>query len=728
MKAEDFLSQSEAEAFIGDISQTEEGAMLRASPEQLSERQKRAADEKLFETGKKIFPVLGGFTDLFRSGNVPLSVRAGESIKITPEGKAGYLQSLYPDVLAERSPLSGTAEGQRTRGVVGDNRRISIYDPAVGQYQPFNKPGFDTGDIAGLAGPAVSIAPNIAAGLLGPYGQNPLVQGGAGMVGEGLLQAGSAMLPGQESLSPGQRAMRVGIRGATDTALMFGFNKIVQGIDFLRPSNILRRRMVKALPTEEAKEGIRLSGEMKRVGGTGFSPARETLDPEIIKLENTASMSTRGQTLGKVQYNKEISSLQKYLDDTMDRIESSGTPSYASSKGEALGHALERTFKNLTGKLKQSRNATWNHLINKADEVSGGGAVLIPENLFNNVKEVIAREGSPFYSGETARILRNAGLLKKGLKGEEVIDYAVPLTIKQIQNLNKNLGAIKGQQSSQVAKEWKRALMNDIENAKAASPGTPAAQALDLLKEARAKYTMDSANLENVTYSAIAKVAKLDKPLNKVDAIPEAIANKISSDSLSPSELAYLKKVASQEPDIWNKIRRYVIEKPYQESVDSAMKGAPPGMTAKFDPKKYLDNYIGGEKFDILFPKGDPLRQSVLDGLEIARRLGEPIRQTGSAAHAPAQQVSETLGVVGGIFSGHLESAAIFGPRMFGKYATGPFLANAMLDPKNAQLIKTLKITKPGTQQFIRASALLSESLMRQTKEYEVSKKLEEQE
>jgi len=713
---------------IRSISLTEEGGMLTATPKQLQERESRKFREALGKIGETVFPVLGKIANV-QKGNVPLSTRLGESLKITPEGKSGFLRSQHPDILATQSPLSGVAEGQRISGVRGDNKRISVYDKDVGEYLPLNKPGFDVGDIAGLGGTAVQVAPNIAAGMT-PYGQNPLVQGGAGMAGEGLLQFISSQLPGQENLTTTERASRIGSRGLLDTILTAGINQGYKAVDFLRPNNIVSRRYIKSQASnidDIAKEGSRLSTEMERVGGRGLSLGRETLDPELIKMENAALQSTKGQLLGKQQYNSEIKSLVSHIDDTMSRIEKSGTPSFTSSKGEALGASLENSFRNLTGRLRSARNDNWNKLIGNAEKISGNNPVLLPDTLYAQVKETIAREGSPFYTGEAAKVLRNAGLLKKGLNGEfTVFDSTAPLTIRQIKNLEKSLTAIKGKQSYQVAKEWKKALMSDIDNAQFASPNTPSAKALEVLKEARARYSIDSTNIDNVVYSTIGRAAKINSPLSKIDAIPEEIADKILSNKFKPSELSYLSKVLKNEPDLWNKVRRYTLEKPYQEAIDSAVRSGPPGLAIKFDPKKYMDGYMGQEKFDLLFPKGDPIRQAVLDGIEIARRLGEPVRQVGASAHAPSQQASEIFGILGGIGSGHAASAGIFGPRYAAKYMTGPILAKVMLDPKNAKIVRTIKTTKPGTIQFTRASALFIEALIREAPEHDVAKSLQE--
>lgn len=168
--------------------------------------------------------------------------RSQLGIKITPQGKVGFLKTL-PNVMDARM-----VEGEPQITTDGKTwKRVDV-------------PGMEWGDFADLTGIALEALPELITGFVTA---NPIAAAAAGAGGSVLRQAVSAALPGEEELGIGERVGMVGTNAALAGGTQYGINKLM-------PQNAIARG------ARSADDMARAGREFSEQAGIDLSIAQTT--------------------------------------------------------------------------------------------------------------------------------------------------------------------------------------------------------------------------------------------------------------------------------------------------------------------------------------------------------------------------------------------------------------------------------------------------------------------
>lgn len=485
--------------------------------------------------------------------------RAGASIKLTQEGKVGFLNKTFGpgNVFTDR-------EGE-----------IFIRDPNdPSRFIPFDESGFSVKDItADVAGPAMQVAPMLAA--------SPTVvgQAAAGAVGAAARQGVSALLPGDEGLSLPERALDVGIAAGTAAASQGVVNAGAKVFDTVR--NFMSTRAVKATQTPIARKGRRLTEET----GIPLTVGEETGSRAILTAESIArqNIATVDEFFAfhQNQLRTSLDKLRGALDD-ISPVKGSFT----------VGTRITGAFDDATTQALAMRRNQATVDFGEVARLTNGRGVLTPSALSDEIDKVIRQFNIPGAGDAAQSIVNKARQLKKTLlKPDSQTGEIDRLTAEQTNRLLQIYTRAQGgtgvifkdmdkAQSKLIAGRLKDALLQDLDETVTA--GGFQGEALSALKAARDNYRLNSAAIKEIGDSVLARL------IGNRTTSPEAIAEKVAT-KLKPSEIADVMQVVERiDPGAANAIRRSMIE----TAIDAARTA--PSQTnigaVKFSSSQFLSN------------------------------------------------------------------------------------------------------------------------------------------
>ena len=469
--------------------------------------------------------------------------RAGASIKMTQEGKVSFLEAVLGagNVFTDRDGAIMIRNPKNPREIVPfDEEAVTLLDFT-----------------ADLAGPAIEVAPMLAAGT------NPLTVAGAAAAGNITRQGVSALLPGEDRMSILDRAQSAATTAAFAGTAQGVFNVGAKVVDALTPGNIVARSVNKALETPTGQKGTRL----KEQTGIPLTLGEETGSRGILMVEGLASRMISAADEFFAFRQAQLRAAAVKLTETLDGV--------GAKFGDfEVGKAIIGAFDDAVAKARGIRRVQAELEFGELHKVSGGAPIIKPNNLVTEIDRIIKEFDLPGAGDAAQALVNKAKRLKDTLlapKVEAPAGAVAPET-RVIQGLSGDKSnrllqvytAAQGgrgvlfkemdkQQSKFIAGRLKDAFLRDIDDAVAA--GGQSAEVANALKVARDNYKANSAAINELGDSTLSRL------IGNRTTSPEAIAEKFAT-KLAPSEVAAsMAIIERQAPEAAQAIRRLFVEK-----------------------------------------------------------------------------------------------------------------------------------------------------------------------
>lgn len=576
----------------------------------------------------------------------PMGARAGASIKMTPHGQLGFYQDRF-----------GKAN------VVNTEQGIYIIDPKSKMAYPADSPELNMKDLADFGGEGLQTAPTLfSAG-------NPVAVGALAAAGNAGRQAISSMLPGDDQMDLGDRAASVGVDAALGGAAQFGVNKLVGGLNAVRPRNI----GASVIGAAENKPFAGIGRAVENESGVVFTPGQRTGSRTLLTVEG---MLRRNPASADVMFQGDIGQLEKslgYLDRTMGSF--SSRPADAASLGDSVTAAVTKATEDALSLRTKVGNADFG----RARLLSGDKMVMPVDDTVTVLDDIINGYDVPGGGDATAALVNQL----KGVRAELVGE---PVKVNQLQRLLEVYGKAavgKGNifkdmdrsQQMAIAKRVFGALNRDLDTAANAAANDNAGTAL---RAARDRYKANSQLVNEISDSAIARLLG-----REAGETPEIVAERVLK--MPGSQIQGVLKIAQKsDPELAGQIKRAWMERALEKGGvprGDAPPVATPDGNIMWSPKKVATSLRESPLWSAL-DKGEQRNMNYV--MQLLDRLGDRAGTDGSPT-APLQQAWE------------LVKSGVSGAAWPFLYALGARrLAQSLVDPAGQKALAQVILFKPG--------------------------------
>lgn len=531
-----------------------------------------------------------------KSASVPFGVRAGASVKMTPAGKVGYLESKYG---------KGNVSEQNGTLLIREN----------GEWKHFDEPEFTVNDIADWTGGAIEAATPLVVGL---GTGNPLAVAAAGGAGNAMRQSWSNYLAGDDRMTSQERAAEMGTTAAVEGGAQMAGNLLFAGMDKVRPHNLLANAMNRVPNQTFANEGMRLENWMRQDSPDfGFTMGQQTGSRGRLMVEGLGRRHIlAADDLAALDRQQIADSVQK-LNKIMDRI----TPNTVSQA--KLGDEVKDGFSNVSRQMIRARSVQGEADFNQAWMLAQGEKNIHVTKLMNAYRDALDDFSLPGASGGVDSLASQVSSWI-GEIGEKI-------DARHLQKLMAKFGKVahgdgnlfplhqmdKADQRS-FAGRLLRALEGDLSDA--IDTGVPGA---DLLKKARDNWKMNSDAIQQLKNTVLGRYLKDER------ITPEVVVEKILK--MKPSELKETAKVLEGiNPNLYDQAKREMIESfkaksKVAESVNDAMMGG----ELNLSPSKLATLIRNNtDEINAFFGKGEA--QEMQNMLGVLSRLSDRAKTEGS--------------------------------------------------------------------------------------------------
>ncbi len=612
--------------------------------------------------------------------SAPASIRAGAAVKMTPEGKRGFLEHFYG---AENvAPIEGDPERFQVRAANGEWVPLIPEDALFGSF----------GGIPEMAGGTIEMAPSAATVLLGPAAVNPLVQGGAAAAGNVARQGVSAMLPGDDQMTAQQRLASAGTASLVGAGVQKGFNVVAPGVKGL---------VNKALESDAAQSAAQLAERF------GLSIGEQTGNRRLLTFEGLArrGLFTAGKVAGR-----DLEKLQRItglLDQQMDQLAAAPTSDLA------MGGQVKRTFEAMTDTMFRHRSAQAATDFAAIDSLAGAQKVFGTGEARTAIQGIIDKYDVPGATDAAQKIVTGARRLLKELsprppgapKATGLVDetgaaitksgepaYAGEVSGQQFQRLLQVYGeAAKGKGalfeglddqalSRKLSGDIFGALGRDLDGAIARADETSVLGAA--LKAARDNYRANSETIQALSETALGRYLG-----GLAQRSPEDIVQQIAR--MDPSEITQTVTLLNTfEPGIAGELRKNWLADVMERS-RVALDKVSANAGEEFSPQKFAQAILRTEapRFRALFAGAEAAQNEIAQAAVAAAKLADRAGTEGSQTAfiqlfwAPFRQTLATIG-----------------PQKFGEKLTDPAYRQAVIGAANAP---------PESKKFYAAAAQL---------------------
>lgn len=554
----------------------------------------------------------------------PLSAgeRAALSIKMTPMGKANYLESLYGEGNVHRmgDDFFVAPDGNQNQWYAVDPNTFSLSE--VGR------------DISDLAGPAIEVIPAIGAGIATA---NPFAIAAATAGGNVLRQGASAMIPGEEDFTQlgvpelgrvTRPAISGLLGGATQKVANVGFNLVDK---YLRPSSYLAR-MTQGPEAARGRVISQKSGIQLSVGEETGSRAGRIIEGALRQSFLTADKARRF-------YSRQLEASLTKLDDILGKID-------PTRPGEELaGSRIGDAFNASVNRALDLRRQTAKRLFGAVDKAGSNRPVIPTGQIIDKIDDLVSQLDVPGAGDATKTLIQRLKALRKDYvpttknqAGDVVELDPINITGDQAARLlsiwstaAKGSGQVfkdidKGQQRW-VAREVLEGLNGALDDAvEAGGSGSAIAGALRI---ARDSYRQDSQLITELGQTTIGRLFNSPVPVD-----PAALVQRVAK--MSGSELKRVLPILAREaPDVLPALRHSILSNALDAARAPASALAPTG--GMMGTKSVVQREFSPAKFLSALPDEDVLR-SIFRGRELV--------ELRFVSHA-LKRISDKAGMVG---------------------------------------------------------------------------------
>lgn len=604
--------------------------------------------------------------------------RAMAGLKLTQEGKVGYLEDRYG------------------KGNVATDKDGAIYIKDKGEFIPFDSPNFNTKDLYDFSGAAVAATPAIAgeaaAGALAPSLLGALGRGGLySAMGSVTQQGMAAALPGGDPMTMGERAGQTAMDAAFGSGGEMASRLINRAGSGVR--NTYLKQMGKA-ETPVAREGDDISNYLRQ----GYNPTRDgPMDPGltpgqrsqrkgILTLEGALRRSpTQAADIFQAKDEAQLLAARRRFDDTMNIV--SRNPRNGAMMGGQIAKAFDDTVSSAMNVLDKQAAADFGAL----DNAAGRAPVFRLNNTTAALDDLISKYDVPGAMTDTTKsVVRQLG----GLRDALVRDGApVPKSALEMQRLLSSYGrASAGSQTlfgdldkreaMGIAKRVFSSLNKDLDDAATAGgPDSPVAQAL---RTARDNYRNNFAAIDELKKSNVGRLLGFTDAQSMV---PEKVADAIAG--YKPTQLRQTFDLLSKaDPDLAGDTKRYLLERaletaqPVDEVIEQRLTGGmKPDMAAQFSPAKLLTNLSKSSVLEVLTPEEQfGVRQLTAAMQRLSNRGGTEGSPTAGLMYA--MDMAKNLvsaGVAMDVVGGAKLAMSVFAPKVLAEKLTSPDALKALV-------------------------------------------------
>jgi len=619
----------------------------------------------------------------------PLSAgqRAALSIKMTPMGKANYLASLYGEDNVHQMA------GDFFVAPDGDQSQWYAVDPDAISLSEFGR------DISDMSGPAIEIAPAVAAGITTA---NPLAIAAATAGGNVLRQGASAMIPGEEDFtqlgvpelgrvtSPVISGL---LGGATQKVANVGFNLADK---YLRPTSYLARMTQGA----EAARGRVISQK----SGIPLSVGEETGSRMARMTEGGLRQSFMTADKARRFYSRQLETSLAKLDGIMGKIDPTrpGQESAGSRIGDAFNGAVNRAL--------DLRRHTAKRLFGAVDQAGANSPIIPTGQIVGKIDDLVSQLDVPGAGDATKTLIQRLKAVRKdyvpttiNAAGDVVESEAISITGAQASRLlsiwstaAKGSGQVfkdidKGQQRW-VAREVLEGLNGALDDAiEAGGAGSATAGALRIARDA---YRQDSQLIKELGQTTIGRLFNSPVPVD-----PAAMAQRVAK--MSGSELKRVLPILAREaPDVLPALRHSILSNALDAARAPATALAPEG--GMMGAKSVVQREFSPAKFLSALPEEDVLR-SIFKGRELV--------ELRFVSHA-LKRISDKAGMVGSQ-TAPLEMVMKFLYGGFAATGLGGFvqnrLSNVLLSSAGRTAVMKMSLTGTKPKTMTAAAATIME-------------------
>lgn len=584
--------------------------------------------------------------------------RAATSIKMTPQGKMGYLQARGYD------PIQSGEE---------------IFARQGSGYVPLDKEGFTGGDVADLAGPGIEMAAGFT------MSRNPLAVASRTAGGNVVRQGLSALLPGSDQMSLVDRGQQAGGSGLAGGGLQFGFNTVGAVGRNLSPTNLMQKFVANREALPAAAEGRAI----EQATGVPLTPGQRTQSRTLLTVEG---LLRRNPLTADPVYNADITQLDKSLkalNTTLDNTFRAGK-----ANAETTGAYVGAVFNKALEDASKLRSSVARNDFKLVDDTAGGKPIIGTINTADKIGEIIQRYDAPGAGDATSAMVNKLKRLQTAFGQGKPVTGAVMQRYLQIygeaaRGKGEVLKGVSPTQQQSIAGQVMDALLTDVDDAVA--NGGFGANIAESLKVARQRYAENSKVISDIKDSALSDVLGFGSP--------EAVADRVVK--MAPSQLkSTLQFLERSDPASAATVKRYAFERMMNDAGVPMSDAAPRTMASTTDgqqvslwsPRKLATSMQKSPIWDALSPD-EQLNMKTIFGLmsRVADRAG-----TDGSPTAPLSQAWDA------VKSGIQGSAAPF------LYALGARkLTQVLFDPVAARNVVAIHTADPKSAQYARAVSYL---------------------
>lgn len=430
---------------------------------------------------------------------------------------------------------------------------------------------------------------------------------------------------------------------------------------------------IKAAYDNGGRELYERGVQVSKRTGVKYKLSQLLQDPEIEMLERGARAGMSGERVARNIENQQAFDAKAYFEGLLREMP------------ERMGRTVENAFFRVLGNDKEGlvgarlANAKKNFAAAK-----GAGAEIYLENTFAKIDEIIARYQKPGMGPGAPRAAKLAQQLRNDLamNGGGLVD---PENLQML--LERYGAATKGKENlfgqlldketgQTIAKQVFGALNDDLDLAV-----TQGLKGAEELRFARDQYRVDTGAIESLEETALGKLfgTKAQPTLEDVET---AVKN------MDPTEIRQtLGILGKTNPAGKERLQQFWLKQAFE---NARVEG--PAGGADFIPAKMLDlrspgsknsSYTARDTFDAVFPEGDPMRQSVLDGVEAVKYLMVNNNNTGGVTRVKLRQLAYAVT--------NMNAGA--GAAFVSDLLTPSFIGKMVMDPDSVRALDEL--TKP---------------------------------
>lgn len=455
---------------------------------------------------------------------------------------------------------------------------------------------------------------------------------------------------------------------------------------------------IKAAYQEGGQELYERGVQVSQRTGVKYKLSQLLQDPEIENLEKVARGGVKGERVGRAIENQQAVDAKAYfeslLKDQPERFGSTVQDSFFKVLGDEKSGLIGARAANASNNFSQAQAA--------GAEIYLGNTMKVIDDMIRENTDVLSGRGNVALANELKRL--KASILEKsggkykqiGVRTNEggaqtIFEYMAGggmVTPQSLQNgltaagaAAKGNGKIFDETVHQAAERGpaKRlfgALNDDLDAA--INEGRKGAAELRI---ARDQYRVDTGAIEALEETALGKLfgTKAQPTLEDVET---AVKN------MDPTEIRQtLGILGKTNPAGKERLQQFWL----RQAFENARVEGPAG-GADFIPAKMLDlrspgaknsSYTARETFDAVFPEGDPMRQSVMDGVEAVKYLMVNNNNTGGVTRVKLRQLAYAVANM------NVGAGAAF----VTDFLTPDFIGKMVMDPDTVRALGEL--TKP---------------------------------